>query len=182
MQLKPYLAVLLLVTSFGASAQNDAPPEYQVEVIVVRHLDPSTGSEVFPMVIEPEKSDATEDARLPGETFTPVAGGELTLTDMANKIARSRNFRVVNHSAWNQPGFSREDSRRKVFLSTATTGESVTGDFVLSRERYLRLALNLVLQVDGQQYLLDTQRRMISRQVHYFDSPYFGVIAKITPL
>lgn len=131
------------------------------------------------MIIEGE--EVTAPGR-PGETFTPVDSAELTLTEMAGKIARSRNFRVISHTGWVQPGYSREDARRKIVLRTAQTGESITGDVVLSRERYLRLAFDLILQVEGEQYKLNAQRRMISRRLHYFDNPYFGVIAKITPL
>ncbi|MFK8030528.1 MAG: CsiV family protein [Gammaproteobacteria bacterium] len=186
---KPWTAVLILLLAVGATAQETTTPEYQVEVLVVRNLNPSTGTEVFPLNIEEEEpvetseeSTEIETTTITAETFLALDEGELTLTEMADKIRRSRNFRVVNHSGWTQPGFSRDDAVPKVFLTTASTGESVNGYIVLSRERYLRLALDLTMQIDEDQFQLNTQRRMISRQLHYFDNPYFGVIAKITPL
>lgn len=169
-------ALLLLLLATTALAQDTPLPEYQVELLVVRNLNPATGTEVFPLIIESEESE------LPVERFVPMDRSELTLSEMVEKLGRSKNFRVLSHSGWTQPGFGREDARRKIVLRNSRSGELVSGHVVLIRERYLRLALDLTLQVDGESYRMDTQRRMISRQVHYFDNPYFGIIAKITPL
>ncbi len=176
MLLKRLTGLLLLLVAATTPAQDTDLPKYQVEILVVRNLNPSTGSELFPLTLEREES------KLPAENFIATNAAELELTDMVGKIGRSRNFRPLSHSGWTQPGFGRDEARRKIFLRTMRTGETVSGHVVLTRERYLRLALDLTLEVDGELFRLETQRRMISRQVHYFDSPHFGVIAKITPL
>ncbi len=174
--MKRWASLLVLLLAVAATAQDTPLPEYQVELIIVRHLNPSSGSELFPLQIEQEESE------LPVERFVPLDPAAYTLTPMAQKISRSRNFRVLSHSGWTQPGYGRDEARRKLLMRNTDTGELVSGNVVLIRERYLRLVMDLTVIIDGETYHLDTQRRMISRQVHYFDSPYFGVIAKITPL
>ncbi len=173
---KRWIGLLTLLLAVAATAQDTPLPDYQVELIVVRNLNPSTGTEVFPLLVEQEQSE------LPVERFVPLDPAEYTLSPMALKIGRSKNFRVLSHTGWTQPGFGREESRRKLIMRNANTGELVSGHVVMIRERYLRLELDLTVLIDGETYHLDTQRRMISRQVHYFDNPHFGVIAKITPL
>lgn len=176
MSIKRCSVLLLLLTALAATAQDEPLPEYQVEMIVVRNLNPSTGTEVFPLFLEQEESE------LEAERMVPLDPSEFTLSSMAANIGRSKNFRVLSHLGWVQPGYSRDQAKRKIVLRNATTGEMLSGHVVMTRERYLRLAFDLTLQVEGDIYHLDSQRRMISRQVHYFDNPFFGVIAKITPL
>ncbi|MEM7082748.1 MAG: CsiV family protein [Pseudomonadota bacterium] len=175
------LSIICVLTLAVGGQEPDSPPDYQVELLLVRNLNPNVGTEVFPLDIEITDEASTDDER-PVEPFAALTADALTLTDMVPKIARSRNFRVVGHTGWTQPGYTREEAKRKLVLTSAQTGEAVSGSATLSRERYLRLAFDLTLLVDGQSHRLQTQRRMISRQVHYFDHPYFGVIAKITPL
>lgn len=173
---KRWFGLLTLLLAVTVTAQDTPLPDYQVELVVVRNLSPSTGTEIFPVEIEQEESE------IPVERFVPLDPAEYTLSPMTEKIGRSKSFRVLLHTGWTQPGFGREESRRKLIMRSADTGELVSGHVILIRERFLRLELDLTVLIDGETFHLDTQRRMISRQVHYFDSPHFGVIAKITPL
>jgi hypothetical protein len=44
------------------------------------------------------------------------------------------------------------------------------------------MVLDLTWQsADGKRYILREQRRMKSGEKHYFDHPYFGVVALVTP-
>ena len=55
------------------------------------------------------------------------------------------------------------------------------GSITLLRERYLHLAVDLTLRSSGSLYRLDEARRIRSGELHYFDNPRFGVIARVTP-
>lgn len=176
-----YLCIICICASLTggralAQDQDSLPDEYRIEIILLRNLNPVSGTEIWPA------PDVDQDDLVPAQRFTPLESAELELGEMVRRLSNSRNFRPVSHFGWIQPGFPQEDANRKVILRNATTGESVQGHFVLSKERYLRLEMELTIDFDDQTHYLSTARRLLSRQVHYFDHPYFGVIAKVTPI
>lgn len=166
-----------LVDSRALAQNDDTPPdEYRVEIIVIRNLNPVSGTEIWP--VPPIEAEEQVEA----QRFTMLEPEALELDAMVRQLSNSRNFRPVSHFGWVQPGFPQTDAKRKIVLRTAGTSESVSGYFLLSKERYLRLEIELSISFNDQTYHLSAARRLLSRQVHYFDHPYFGVIAKVTPL
>ena len=173
----PATCVLIAATAIAlpASAQTEELPSYRVEYIVIRHLNPVSGTEIWPL----PDGEASE---IPAQRFGNVSGDALELGDMVRRLSRASGLRVIGHSGWEQTGYDREGAKRKIIRRVSSTGETVSGHFVLSRQRYLRLEMDLALTFGNETYHLQTGRRMLSRQLHYFDHPHFGVIAKITPL
>ena len=174
------LCLLLLAICTGMQspvmAQEEELPQYRVEIIILRNLNPVAGTEIWPF------DERLEENPAPAERFARADPADLELGEMTRRLNNSKNFRVVTHYGWVQSGYARDDARRKIVLRNAATGESVSGDFTLSRERYLRLDMDLTFRAEGDRYQMKGGRRMLSRHTHYFDHPYFGVIARITPL
>jgi hypothetical protein len=113
-----------------------------------------------------------------------LESGRLKLTPIAAALKRSRGYQPLAHIGWTQPGFGLESPRPLGIESLVSSDSGVTGTVTLTKGRYLRLTLDLVWQspVDGKRYVLREQRdRMRSTEKHYFDHPYFGVVAIITP-
>lgn len=152
-------------------------PMYQVEMIVVRHVQPVYGTELFPL-----DAPLKDEEPLEAQRFIPLSANELTMSEVAAKLAKSSRYELISHAGWTQPGFARDEAKRKVILRTNANGDQLSGSAVMSRERYLRLVFDLTVTINGERFFMETGRRMISRQIHYFDHPHFGVIAKITPL
>lgn len=173
--LKTAIAGLYLGVAGLVFAQEAEVPLYSVEYIILRHLQPVAGTEIWPL----EESDENE---VPAQRFAPLQTDQLSLIDIARRLNEARDIRVIHHGGWIQPGFSSEDSRRKIIKRSAATGERVNGYFLMQRERYLRLEMDLTFAIDGELYQMQTGRRMLSRRTHYFDHPYAGIIARITPV
>lgn len=178
------LLIMLCLAPSGHSVaqeedvQNEELVQYRVEYLIVRHLNPATGTEIWP----PHIVEETEEDVMTAQRFANVPPEELEFGDMVKRLANSKNFRVLVHAGWIQPGFAPEDARRNEIRRIASTGEIVYGHFLLGRQRYLRLEIDLTLDVDGESYWLQTSRRMLSRKTHYFDHPHLGVIVRITPV
>ena len=101
---------------------------YDVELIVFARLDNAVRTEVWPERVPPDYDPTSIEptaAALPDdpETTVPESAGddtpipfqlipysELRLTDEVQRIAASRDLRVVLHTAWRQPGLAREEA------------------------------------------------------------------------
>ncbi|MEM9058518.1 MAG: CsiV family protein [Pseudomonadota bacterium] len=209
------LALLLAaaVTVTTAQAQDSADtaaralPNYRVEVVVFRHLNPSLyGDERMQPLATPAFSDSNPDGSdeplvVAGDTaaFSPVdevdstpavAWGEFDqvpadarkLNNVYAWMRTASNYSPLLHAGWVQPGYPRSEAV-PVALSGASRGWWFEGSVTLSLERFLRLSFDLELAGEDEPtvYHLEQGRKMRSRTVHYIDHPRFGVIATIYP-
>jgi hypothetical protein len=113
-----------------------------------------------------------------------LESSHLKLTGIEATLKRSRGYQPIAHFGWTQPGFALESPRPLGIENFVAGATGITGTVALTRGRYLRLVLDLVWQSpqDGKRYVLHEQRdRMRSGEKHYFDHPYFGVVAIVTP-
>lgn len=191
----------------GLAAELD---RYKVEIIVLRHLAVTGGPEdPGPPPLPPEPA-ATPDAlmidpptgapdvtaSLPTEPEPPFfsLADDFLLDELAGRIRRSADFRVLLHEAWVQPGYSRESTQpvelaqleqfRRLSAAPSHGAEpemALQGSATLYRGRYLHLVVDLTHTTeDGLVSLLTESRRMRSGEVHYLDAPGIGVIALIS--
>lgn len=191
-------AVLLLALLAGATNAQQAPSTvqaYDVEVVVFRILSGSGTPEEWSAEkgLQPQQLTVPDDeSAAPGalsaappvatttETFPALPTPRFKLSAIEDTLRRSRNYQVMGHFGWTQPGFPRTEAHYMSIDSLVTGG--LTGRVALSRGRYLHFTVDLVLNdSSGERFLLQHTRRMRSNERHYIDHPKFGVIALVTP-
>jgi hypothetical protein len=182
-------AVAVLPT---AAAQEAALQQYAVELVLFRPVNPAAGEEDFNTAPTAETpAPVTEEGVLPlaatapatDSSIQPLNASQFKLAAIAAALQRNRNYTPLAHIGWTQPGFGLDSPRPVTIDAMVPAAASVTGTVSVSRGRYLRMVLNLTWQApDGKRYVLREQRRLQrSGEKHYFDHPYFGVVALVTP-
>jgi hypothetical protein len=178
MILKGFVCILATLCCFDTQAI--AATLYDVEVIVFRHLAASDDGEQWPA-----NTTVADDgfARTPlQQGLEDLPDSQFALNGVAGALQRSSAYQVLAHLLWRQAGYDRH-SAVPYLINTAqgSAQYGLDGSITLIRERYLHLAIDLTLTSPGSLYRLNETRRMRSGELHYFDNPHFGVIARITP-
>jgi hypothetical protein len=178
MTLTGLICVLAVLGCLGNRAV--AATRYDVEVIVFRYLAASDDGEQWP-----------ENTTVAGDAFASTTlqqglenlpDSQFALNDVAGALQRSGAYRVLAHRLWRQSAYDRNSAVPYLLHTTAGSSvREVDGSITLIRERYLHLAVDLTLASPGALYRLDETRRIRSGELHYFDNPRFGVIARVTP-
>ena len=184
------LITLLLLGIFATGSAQDEPaaepepepPEFDVEIIVVRNLSPDDIERRLPSLEQPPEADGEPAAEAPRpklRRFPALRTGELRLGAVNERLLRSEGWSPILHFGWRQPAESREEAGA-MSVAGNRLGAAVTGTVRLSLDRFLRLEVDLELDpATGELYAMDQGRRLRSGQVHYFDHPQFGVIAVV---
>lgn len=195
---KAAVLVLLALLAGATSAQQATAPvqSYDVEVVVFRILGAGatpedwrieTGLQPQQFSMQDEEPGAAGGAASAAppvatstETFPALPASRYKLTAIEDTLRRSRNYQVLGHFAWTQPGFPRTEAHYMSIDPLVTGG--LTGRVALARGRYLHFTFDLALtDSSGERYILQHTRRMRSNERHYIDHPKFGVIALVTP-
>ena len=162
------------------------PPIYDVEVIVFLNRNTDSGGEYW---LTPDTSGVEAyNGSFPEGEFTELAHDLYGLTPIQYSLEQSRGYRVLFHRAWRQLAYDREHGVPYPVRTLSDPGnDNVEGFVKLLRERFLHLDIDLFLRPDPAMsedqrvYHLQETRRVRSGEVHYFDHPKFGVIARVTP-
>lgn len=189
----PFRLLVLLCGALifgGVSAQDSSAPLYDVELIIFRNL----GSKPTPEDWSIEESLANRGRTFTGEesadaqnrltdglSIQTLSNEQLKLGALAASLRGNRNYRVLSHIGWTQsPVALRSDSI--TLLAPLLAGDStISGSAKLSRGTTLHLSLDLRLKNEaGGNYVLQETRQIKLGEKHYFDHPYFGVIATVT--
>ena len=186
---------VLVAPAVFAEADKQAR-QFDIELLIFQNLVKNDAGEVWPVDFSDwfeEPVDSEPPDILTAVTWLPRS--QLRLTAERNAMARSAPYRPLVHLAWRQvvPG---RQSAKPVALPGARNNPdraSVDGLVRVTVERYLHLDLDLRLHLPAgaepaasaeygePEIRLRQQRRMRSKELHYFDHPRFGVIALITP-
>jgi hypothetical protein len=194
-----------MLLSVGAEAE-EAPRQYEIELVIFRNLVVDDGGELWPVdysdwfdeELEDEHSELPTESEILSETeVTWLPSSQFRLTAERNALARSRPYRPLAHLAWRQTVLGRRQARpiELPVVHNDRDGFYVDGFVRVAVERYLHLELDLRLHLPDvteaglspdadygvPDIRLKEQRRMRSKELHYFDHPRFGVIALITP-
>ena len=167
----------LLVPLLAAPALCAAPRLYDVEVIIFSNNGAASDEE---LVDRPDAQLAPDRGTGPAGEFTALP---------------ARGYHVLFHRAWRQPAYDRARAvGYPVHTPAAGRHGSVSGTVTLLKERYLHLDVDLRMTTgaavtapyaDGPGgapvYRLSERRRIRSGELHYFDHPRFGMIARVTP-
>ncbi len=185
--LKVSFVACLWLGALAPAQAAEMPRQYDVELLIFRNLTASDNGELWPR----EATDGWEDAAAPRPSsplatvqWLPRGGSRLQAERAA--LDRSGRYRTLAYLAWRQAVTDRADARPVPLSERTGDGAWIDGTATVAVERYLHLALDLQLHLpdtgaQAAQIRLTEQRRMRSRELHYFDNPRFGVIAVITP-
>lgn len=164
-----------------------------LEMIVFLQLEPQASTEdlgVQPPDLPPPQT-WPEPLLLPDTgTVTPAApAGVIALTraqyamqGVWTAMRRSAEYRPLAHFAWAMPaGWS--GASTSVRLSTlAAAALPFSGEASLQEDRFVHLTLDLRLPDGadgGEVFRLNERRRLLVGEMHYFDHPRFGAIARL---
>jgi hypothetical protein len=185
--------LLLAGLPWCGRATAEAPRLYDVELIVFTQH----GSDDGERMVQPAAGSVRASGAFPDNQFTELSAASYTLNRVRDGLTAARGYTVLFHRAWRQLAYDRNHAVDYPVHSIATGGRnSVDGTVTLVRERYLHLDVDLLLMQAGGNapvqysdgagstpvYRLSEQRRIKSNEVHYFDHPHLGVIARVTPV
>ena len=183
-------ACVLLAES--VQAQDD---DFRValEMIVFLQLEPEESTEVLTQTVPdlppPEVYPAPLELPYSGAaTPRPPAGllaltrAQFALDGIWVSMRRSAGYRPLAHFAWAMPA---QWSGEPVPLRLSTLAAlplPFSGLVSLEEERFVHLAIDVRMpatEETGGEYRIRERRRLLLGEVHYFDHPRFGVIARL---
>lgn len=188
------VALWLLTTGFWVgttAAQETDGPVYEVELVVFRSLGSQASPEDWALedtlASGSRQSSETEDAfaeRLAASAealqVQPLAPEQLKLAAVAASLRTSRSYRPLAHVGWTQTAVALRSDSFVLLASLLPAASPLSGSAKLARGANLHLALNLRLRDgDGPNYVLRESRQIKLGEKHYFDHPYFGVVATV---
>ena len=190
----PLLLAGLLLMSVGSPGVIAAGKQYDIELVVFQNLVRNDQGEVWPVDYpESDRQDLPKLEDQPDTIWLPDTQRQLAAHYQA--LRNSSGFRPLAYYAWRQPVLDRNFAPVVALPATGTESSApyIDGTVRVSVARYLHLDLDLQLHSQSRQeefsaesditprIRLSEQRRMRSRELHYFDHPRFGAIALITP-
>ena len=159
----------------------------------------------------PQDTPLKPSARLTeSEAARQVQLHELELDDQARRIRQRKNYHLVTHFAWIQPGYAQADAIAFPLAELAGAGSGLKGDITLYLSRYLHMQFDLSISEPGSLpaanpgaardlsspitvaaledrglaampvFRIDEKRRMRSGELHYIDHPNFAALAPVT--
>lgn len=184
--------VALMLATASQPLLSAYPPIYDVEVVVFLNNSAHDDGEQWPR----PNLGSQNNGIFPEGEFTELGKSFYSLKGVSHDLERSDDYSVLFHRAWRQLAYDRDKAvAYPVHSIIQDGGESVEGTVKLMLERFLHLDVSLFLMSsEGNQELvysdapgnvplfeLREKRRIKSTELHYFDHPRFGAIAKITP-
>jgi hypothetical protein len=141
-----------------ASMQTHASGNYQVEVVIFKHVYGATGNN--PTLID----------KIPSYASTWPLSKRL-IPSYAKKIASSPNYQVLSYSSWGQKSSPFKSSAAKEFTQAGLNGYiKVFANQLLFAE--VKLTLN--------GHYLSERRRLKLNELHYFDNAGVGVLMQVS--
>ena len=184
------LPLLLAVAAAPAWAQGDG---YQVEVLAFRHVEPSTGDELFFQTDEEgEHGDGAialwgdEPEAVPG--YAALGDEGKRLSGHARQLQVSPHYQPVAHVSWRQPGLANPKRVRLEVPSERCEGMSeLEGAMRVRNLGELAFEFDLsyvdceLTRLSGQQakFRLNGTPKVLFNRVYYFDHPLLGVLLEV---
>ena len=182
-----FVAITSLIPAVHAAATR-GEKNYEVEVLVFENRLPELeGGELW-------TQDRTQPLgpEIAKALMVGAALPESNLTRAAAALEIDGRHRILTHKRWLQN--TEAKSTTKFMRINSGTGE-LDGTFRFYISRFFHVEINLAFRelgeptlyrvtepVPGQIYRIIEQRRIKSKDVHYFDNPKFGVLVRVAPL
>jgi len=175
------LGCLAVTASMPAAAQN----YYDVEIVVFELLGSNTSPDTPPSAATAELLPAPATAAAPEQKsdsrFEPLPPDRLQLNTEFQRLRNSKAYRPLLHVAWRQQVLGPRMSVARPIMEQTPSG-SFSGSLKVYTETFLHISLDLTFDVPGEGgYRLRDNKRVRSRETHFFDHPRFGVLLRITP-
>lgn len=181
------------------------PDETRSELLETSRGQPGDQSSVTPD--QPRKNEAplTES-----EAARQALLHEFELDDQARRIHNRKDYELLAHVAWIQPGYAQADAVAFPLAELAGAASGLKGDITLYLSRYLHMQFDLsvsepgdlpVETQDGEPlfsspvtaasledrdpaaapvFRINEKRRMRSDELHYIDHPNFGALVRVS--
>lgn len=180
----PLDADALAASQSPATFRNDAaaPPEETAPPTIAPPAAPPTPWQQL------EAATEQFEEALGASSYRWQSADTLRLVAESRRIAAQPSLRVLHHGGWIQPVPLRDAPRPQLVQFGSRTGAQfeIEGTLTVTVGRYLHLAATLWLadsaSADGGYFAIDETRRMRSGELHYFDHPRFGMLARIDPI
>lgn len=186
--------VILLVTLHYTSMDVQASAStalYEIEILVFKNNIPNLeGDELW---IEQDVETKTKNR----EFIHPkkVAQQSAYLSKAVEKISSQKNYSIITHKRWSQDVNSKAASKI-VRLSEpfGDNGSELSGDIIFYLSRFFHIDVNIKLKEPQKNffategapsfntYKIDDNRRIKSKEIHYFDHPKFGMLVYVNPI
>ncbi|MEE4185163.1 MAG: CsiV family protein [Gammaproteobacteria bacterium] len=159
--------LLLAGTGLPALAADNDEPQYQVELLVFRHLDQSRSTPEAPRVMArnmdsqlerqlaqidvagtdttPGVPEADTAAPQPATAWEPVISGTRLLSKEAEKLRRLGAYELLGHLAWTQTAPDVADAESIALAELGLDAQEAHGTISLYSKRYLHLAVDVAL-------------------------------------
>ena len=182
-------------TGRAAVAESLRPPE---EAPLPGELDSPVEEPDGPLMADEPATEELAADLAPEEVgavqrFELIEPAEYALTDAYARLRSSPDVRPILHTAWRQPVYGPENASTWNLTSIARPPRQLGGSVSLFVSRYLHLTLDLELAelpkssvsglgfAESVVYRLSERRgKMRSDELHFFDHPRFGALARIT--
>lgn len=165
------------------AAAPSAPSTYEIEVLVFENRLPDLdGAEQWGV----SRSNPVQEA-----ANAIVLGAVPTGSDLAGVAAGLQNdarYRLLTHRRWIQAAENKPASSP---VLVRTDNHEIDGYVRFYMSRFLHVEVSLVFQPQAAvlggtdpiptPYRLTEQRRIKTRELHYFDHPKFGALVRIVP-
>ena len=181
--IKNRFSYLLFCLSFLLTTNSFSAPIYKVEVLIFEH----TESTAFVDEKDKEKwrelkeNFSTVDSLFVEEgegMIKELPSSSLNLVQVRNKLEDSDSYRVLYHKSWSQPVLSEEQST----AARIEVSGIVDGTINLMKKKYLHMKTDLVFNSLEGSVKLKENRRLKSKELHYFDHPLFGLLVRVVKL
>ena len=185
-----FMACVLLA---GPLQAQDDDFRVALEMIVFLQLDPEDSTEelmqtspdlpppeVYPAPLElPDSGPATPE---PPPGILALTRAQFALDGIWLSMRRSAGYRPLGHFAWAMPARWTGEPIPLRLSTLAAAPLPFSGLAALEEERFVHLTLDLrmpAIEAGAGEYRIRERRRLLLGEVHYFDHPRFGAIARL---
>lgn len=164
-----------------------------LEVLVFLQLDPEASTEeirmnppelpvprIYPAPVELPESGVGTPQPPPG--VLALTRAQYTLDGIWLSMRRSAEYRPLAQFAWTMPSDWSGEPVEVRFSTLSSASLPFSGLATLEEERFVHLSLDVRLpdaSGDGSVFQLVERRRLLLGEIHYFDHPEFGVLARL---
>lgn len=165
---------MLLSVASATAAPEDKETQYEVELLVFEQRFPEyLGDELLP---DDSPAGAATESAIPVE---PLANGNPRLAAISDQLGQDPRYRILAHERWIQRSEPKSEAKPRR-IRGATRESAVDGSVRFYTTRFLHMETNLTMRADGRDYYLNELRRLRLNELHYFDHPRFGMLARIS--
>jgi hypothetical protein len=189
-RMRPILLAALVLLAGAPAAAQEPPPEpagaqYEVEIIVFRHLDQGGITAEVAATAAGTGSSAPPSILPPATQWPALAPAELRLAGVAARLRRGGAYELLVHGGWVQD-VTGQSRTAPAALPAGAAASGLAGAVTLYRERYLHVVVDVGMsgenggRADPARWIRQS-RRLRGTALQYFDSPRIGVILAARP-